>query len=176
MTLRATTEIKMNSRPITDLDYDRRCPIDKTEGGVNGKDILQPRVAHFCVLCKGGDQRFSNPSPGSGGATEPTSPLDSSATNGLAICISLPAVAIIDKGGWPALTRPNGINTAYSYNNVSNLLSVLHQLGTTTAGGPRGSAITVQVAQRCYRTNVPTRLKRYYGSRNLHLKTLAKFE
>jgi hypothetical protein len=31
MTLRATTEIKMNSRPITDLDYDRRCPIDKTE-------------------------------------------------------------------------------------------------------------------------------------------------
>jgi YD repeat-containing protein len=31
-----------------------------------------------------------------------------------------------------SLTRPNGINTAYSYNNVSNLLSVLHQLGTTT--------------------------------------------
>jgi hypothetical protein len=135
MTLRATTEIKMNSRPITDLDYDRRCPIDKTEGGVNGKDILQPRGAHFCVLCKGGDQRFSNPSPGSGGATEPTSPLDSSATNGLAICISLPAVAIIDKCGWPALTRPNGINTSYSYNNVSNLLSVLHEVGTTTLDG-----------------------------------------
>jgi YD repeat-containing protein len=34
-----------------------------------------------------------------------------------------------------SLTRPNGVNTAYSYNNVSNLLSVLHQLGTTTLDG-----------------------------------------
>jgi YD repeat-containing protein len=33
------------------------------------------------------------------------------------------------------LTRPNGVNTTYSYNNVSNLLSVLHQLGTTTLDG-----------------------------------------
>ena len=34
-----------------------------------------------------------------------------------------------------SLTRPNGLNTAYSYNNVSNLLSVLHQLRTTTLDG-----------------------------------------
>jgi len=34
-----------------------------------------------------------------------------------------------------SLTRPNGINTTHSYNNVPNLLSVLHQLGTTTLDG-----------------------------------------
>ncbi|MGH9546612.1 MAG: hypothetical protein ACRD23_15500, partial [Terriglobales bacterium] len=33
------------------------------------------------------------------------------------------------------LTRPNGINTSYSYDNVSHLLSVLHQLGSSTVDG-----------------------------------------
>ncbi len=33
------------------------------------------------------------------------------------------------------LTRPNGVNTNYSYDNVSRLLSVLHQAGATTVDG-----------------------------------------
>jgi len=33
------------------------------------------------------------------------------------------------------LTRPNGVNTNYSYDSVSNLLSVLHQAGSTTLDG-----------------------------------------
>jgi RHS repeat-associated protein len=33
------------------------------------------------------------------------------------------------------LTRPNGINTNYSYDSVSHLLSVLHQAGSTTLDG-----------------------------------------
>ncbi len=33
------------------------------------------------------------------------------------------------------LTRPNGINTNYAYDNVSRLLSVLHQLGSSTLDG-----------------------------------------
>ena len=33
------------------------------------------------------------------------------------------------------LTRPNGINTNYSYDSVSRLLSVLHQAGSTTLDG-----------------------------------------
>src|SRR5258708_4208986 len=33
------------------------------------------------------------------------------------------------------LTRPNGINTNYGYDAVSHLLSVLHQVGTTTLDG-----------------------------------------
>jgi RHS repeat-associated protein len=33
------------------------------------------------------------------------------------------------------LTRPNGVNTNYSYDNVSRLLSVLHQVGSTTVDG-----------------------------------------
>ena len=33
------------------------------------------------------------------------------------------------------LTRPNGVNTNYSYDNVSHLLSVLHQVGSTTVDG-----------------------------------------
>jgi RHS repeat-associated protein len=33
------------------------------------------------------------------------------------------------------LTRPNGINTNYGYDSVSHLLSVLHQVGTTTLDG-----------------------------------------
>jgi RHS repeat-associated protein len=34
-----------------------------------------------------------------------------------------------------SLTRPNGVTTSYSYDPVSNLLSVLHKLGTTTLDG-----------------------------------------
>src|SRR6476660_10606442 len=33
------------------------------------------------------------------------------------------------------LTRPNGINTNYSYDSLSRLLSVLHQAGSTTIDG-----------------------------------------
>jgi len=33
------------------------------------------------------------------------------------------------------LTRPNGINTNYSYDNTSHLLSVLHQLNSSTVDG-----------------------------------------
>ena len=33
------------------------------------------------------------------------------------------------------LTRPNGINTNYSYDNISHLLSVLHQLNSSTVDG-----------------------------------------
>ncbi len=33
------------------------------------------------------------------------------------------------------LTRPNGVNTNYSYDSVSHLLSVLHQAGSTTLDG-----------------------------------------
>jgi YD repeat-containing protein len=33
------------------------------------------------------------------------------------------------------LTRPNGVNTNYSYDAVSDLLSVLHQSGSTTLDG-----------------------------------------
>ena len=34
-----------------------------------------------------------------------------------------------------SLTRPNGVNTSYSYDSVSHLLSVLHQTGATTIDG-----------------------------------------
>jgi RHS repeat-associated protein len=33
------------------------------------------------------------------------------------------------------LTRPNGVNTNYTYDNLSRLLSVLHQVGSTTLDG-----------------------------------------
>jgi YD repeat-containing protein len=33
------------------------------------------------------------------------------------------------------LTRPNGVNTNYAYDNLSRLLSVLHQVGSTTLDG-----------------------------------------
>ena len=33
------------------------------------------------------------------------------------------------------MTRPNGVNTNYSYDNLSRLLSVLHQVGSTTLDG-----------------------------------------
>ena len=33
------------------------------------------------------------------------------------------------------LTRPNGINTNYTYDSLSHLLSVLHQSGSTTLDG-----------------------------------------
>ncbi|HEX7894888.1 MAG TPA: hypothetical protein VF447_11905, partial [Terriglobales bacterium] len=34
-----------------------------------------------------------------------------------------------------SLTRPNGVNTSYSYDSLSRLLSVLHQAGGTTIDG-----------------------------------------
>ena len=34
-----------------------------------------------------------------------------------------------------ALTRPNGVNTSYSYDSLSRLLSVLHKAGTVTLDG-----------------------------------------
>ena len=34
-----------------------------------------------------------------------------------------------------SLTRPNGVNTTYTYDPASSLLSVLHKLGTTTIDG-----------------------------------------
>jgi YD repeat-containing protein len=34
-----------------------------------------------------------------------------------------------------SLTRPNGINTSYSYDSVSHLMSVLHQAGNTVFDG-----------------------------------------
>jgi YD repeat-containing protein len=33
------------------------------------------------------------------------------------------------------MTRPNGVATNYTYNNLSQLLSVLHQVGTSTIDG-----------------------------------------
>ena len=33
------------------------------------------------------------------------------------------------------LTRPNGVNTNYTYDGLSHLLSVLHQAGPTTLDG-----------------------------------------
>jgi YD repeat-containing protein len=33
------------------------------------------------------------------------------------------------------MTRPNGVTTNYTYNNLSQLLSVLHQVGTSTIDG-----------------------------------------
>jgi YD repeat-containing protein len=33
------------------------------------------------------------------------------------------------------MTRPNGINTNYSYDSLSHLLSVLHQAGVNTLDG-----------------------------------------
>jgi len=33
------------------------------------------------------------------------------------------------------LTRPNGVNTNYTYDSVSHLLSVLHQAGASTLDG-----------------------------------------
>ena len=33
------------------------------------------------------------------------------------------------------MTRPNGVNTNYTYDNLSRLLSVLHQAGGTTLDG-----------------------------------------
>ena len=33
------------------------------------------------------------------------------------------------------MTRPNGVNTNYAYDNLSRLLSVLHQAGSTTLDG-----------------------------------------
>jgi len=33
------------------------------------------------------------------------------------------------------MTRPNGVNTNYSYDSLSRLLSILHQAGTTTLDG-----------------------------------------
>jgi RHS repeat-associated protein len=53
-----------------------------------------------------------------------------------------------------SLTRPNGVNTSYSYDNLSRLVSVLHQRGGSTIDG---AAYTVDnVGNRMSRTPQPT--------------------
>ena len=53
------------------------------------------------------------------------------------------------------LTRPNGIATSYGYDPASNLLSVLHKLGTTTLDGATYTVDPARAIERPGRTNVP---------------------
>jgi RHS repeat-associated protein len=59
------------------------------------------------------------------------------------------------------LTRPNGINTNYSYDNVSHLLSVLHQLGSTTVDG--ASYTYDSAGNRTAKTNRSSNVTSSYG-------------
>ena len=59
------------------------------------------------------------------------------------------------------LTRPNGINTNYSYDNVSHLLSVLHQLGSTTVDG--ASYVYDSAGNRTAKTDQASSVTSNYG-------------
>ena len=69
-----------------------------------------------------------------------------------------------------SLTRPNGIATSYGYDPVSNLLSVLHKLGTTALDG---AAYTYDgLGNRKTRTDKRTNVMLTYGYDNIYqLKT-----
>ena len=65
-----------------------------------------------------------------------------------------------------SLTRLNGVNTTYSYDPASRLLSVLHQLGTTTLDG---AAYTYDNAgNRLSRTDQRTGTSLSYGYDNIY--------
>src|SRR5205814_8746476 len=60
-----------------------------------------------------------------------------------------------------SLTRPNGVNTNYSYDSLSRLLSVLHQTGSTTIDG---ATYTVDNAgNRTAKTDQRTAVATSYG-------------
>jgi YD repeat-containing protein len=70
------------------------------------------------------------------------------------------------------LTRPNGVNTSYTYDAVSNLLSVLHKLGTTTLDG---ASYTYDPANnRKTRTDNRTNVTMTYAYDNLYQLLSAK--
>ncbi len=64
------------------------------------------------------------------------------------------------------LTRPNGINTNYSYDNLSRLLSVLHQVGATTVDG--ASYTYDPAGNRTTKTNYLNGITENYGYDNIY--------
>jgi len=70
------------------------------------------------------------------------------------------------------LTRPNGIATSYGYDPASNLLSVLHKMGTTVLDG---ATYTVDpVGNRKTRTDKRTNVSLGYGYDNIYQLKTAK--
>jgi YD repeat-containing protein len=71
-----------------------------------------------------------------------------------------------------SLTRPNGIATSYGYDPASNLLSVLHKLGTTVLDG---ATYTVDPAgNRKTRTDKRTNVTLTYGYDTIYQLKTAK--
>jgi YD repeat-containing protein len=65
-----------------------------------------------------------------------------------------------------SLTRPNSVNTSYSYDNLSRLTSVLHQSGSTTLDG---AAYTVDnTGNRTSRTPQPSGTATNFGYDNIY--------
>ncbi len=64
------------------------------------------------------------------------------------------------------LTRPNGINTNYSYDNLSRLLSVLHQVGATTVDG--ASYTYDPAGNRTTKNNYLNGITENYGYDNIY--------
>src|SRR4029077_14374328 len=60
-----------------------------------------------------------------------------------------------------SLTRPNGVNTNYSYDSVSHLLSVLHETGSTTLDG--ASYVYDSAGNRTSKTNYLSNFTEGYG-------------
>jgi RHS repeat-associated protein len=71
-----------------------------------------------------------------------------------------------------SLTRPNGVNTTYTYDPASSLLSVLHKLGTTTIDG---ASYTYDPAEnRKTRTDKRLNTTLTYGYDNIYQLQTAK--
>ena len=71
-----------------------------------------------------------------------------------------------------SLTRPNGVNTTYTYDPASSLLSVLHKLGTTTIDG---ASYTYDNAEnRKTRTDKRLNTTLTYGYDNIYQLQTAK--
>ncbi len=64
------------------------------------------------------------------------------------------------------LTRPNGVNTNYAYDSLSRLLSVLHQVGSTTLDG--ASYTYDNAGNRTSKTDVATSVTSNYGYDNIY--------
>jgi len=92
----------------------------------------------------------------------------------ISIVVSILALAISVATAWLTLfrrgtvrmTRPNGVTTNYTYDNLSRLLSVLHQLSGSTIDG---ATYTVDTAgNRASKTDKQTNVTTNYGYDNIY--------